>query len=60
VPRAAGRATSGGLEEFVAEVLPENEPMLKVFERRRLVMTMRRERDVVPVTPALAGTARTG
>jgi RimJ/RimL family protein N-acetyltransferase len=42
-----------GLTEFVAEVLPENMPMLKVFERCGLSMTTRRERGTVQVTLAL-------
>jgi RimJ/RimL family protein N-acetyltransferase len=42
-----------GLKEFVAEVLPENVPMLKVFERCGLAMTTRRERGTVHVTLAL-------
>jgi len=46
-----GRAA--GLEEFVAEVLPANVPMLKVFERCGLAMTTSRERGVVHVTLAL-------
>jgi RimJ/RimL family protein N-acetyltransferase len=46
-----GRAA--GLEAFVAEVLPENVPMLKVFERCGLAMTTRGERGVVHVTLAL-------
>lgn len=48
---AIGRAA--GLEAFVAEVLPENAPMLKVFERCGLTMTIRRERGVVHVTLGL-------
>jgi RimJ/RimL family protein N-acetyltransferase len=46
-------ARDGGLETFVAEVLPENLPMLKVFERCGLAMTQRRQRGVVHVTLAL-------
>ena len=46
-------ARAAELKEFVAEVLPENVPMLKVFERCGLVMTTRRERGVVHVTLAL-------
>jgi RimJ/RimL family protein N-acetyltransferase len=48
-----GIGRAAGLEEFVAEVLPENVPMLKVFERCGLAMTTRRERGVVHVTLAL-------
>jgi GNAT superfamily N-acetyltransferase len=39
-----------GIGEFVAEVLPENTPMLKVFQRCGLAMTTRREAGVVHVT----------
>jgi RimJ/RimL family protein N-acetyltransferase len=48
-------ARAAGLKEFVAEVLPENLAMLKVFRRCGLAMTTRRERGVVHVTLALAG-----
>jgi RimJ/RimL family protein N-acetyltransferase len=43
-------ARAGGLEAFVAEVLPENAPMLKVFKRCGLAMTTRRDRGVIHVT----------
>jgi RimJ/RimL family protein N-acetyltransferase len=46
-------ARAAGLAAFVAEVLPENLPMLKVFERCGLAMKTRRERGVVHVTLAL-------
>jgi len=46
-------ARAAALKEFVAEVLPENMPMLKVFERCGLAMTTRRDRGVVHVTLAL-------
>ena len=36
-------ARANGLEAFVAEVLPENAPMLKIFERCGLAMTTRSE-----------------
>jgi len=49
-----GIARAGGLESFVAEVLPENGPMLKVFERCGLAMKTRSERGVVHVTLALS------
>jgi len=39
-----------GLEELVAEVLADNVPMLKVFERSGLVMTKKHEGSVVHVT----------
>jgi RimJ/RimL family protein N-acetyltransferase len=43
-------ARAAGLKELVAEVLPDNTPMLKVFERSGLPMTRKRERDAVHVT----------
>ena len=48
-----GIARAAGLEQFVAEVLPENVPMLKVFERCGLAITTRHDRGVVHVTLAL-------
>jgi RimJ/RimL family protein N-acetyltransferase len=48
-----GIARAAGLREFVAEVLPENLPMLKVFERCGLAMATHRERGVVHVTLTL-------
>ena len=54
-----GIARAAGLEAFVAEVLPENMPMLKVFERCGLAMTTRSERGVVHVTLALSQLAKT-
>ncbi len=47
-------ARDAGLKALVAEVLPENAPMLKVFERCGLNMTTRREAGVVHVTLDLA------
>jgi len=47
-------ARAAGIEMFVAEVLPENMPMLKVFERCGLAMTTRSERGVVHVTLSLS------
>jgi RimJ/RimL family protein N-acetyltransferase len=38
-----------GLKEFTAEVLPENVPMLKVFEKSGLTTSTKRERGVVHV-----------
>ena len=52
-------ARAAGLEAFIAEVLPENVPMLKVFERCGLAMTTRSERGVVHVTLALSHGAET-
>jgi RimJ/RimL family protein N-acetyltransferase len=51
-------ARAARLEEFVAEVLPENVPMLKVFERCGLAMTTRSERGVVHVTLFLSPGAK--
>jgi RimJ/RimL family protein N-acetyltransferase len=48
-----GIARAAALKEFIAEVLPENVPMLRVFERCGLAMTTRRERGIVHVTLAL-------
>jgi L-amino acid N-acyltransferase YncA len=50
----AGLARQSGLRELVAEVLPENTPMLKVFQASGLSMTTRHEAGVVHVTLALA------
>lgn len=47
-------ARANGLRKFVAEVLPENAPMLKIFERCGLVMTTRRERGIILVTLRLS------
>ena len=47
-------ARANGLEELIAEVLPDNAPMLKVFERCGLAMTTRRDRGVVHVRLALS------
>jgi RimJ/RimL family protein N-acetyltransferase len=49
-----GIARAAELEEFVADVLPENVPMLKVFERCGLSMKTRSKKGVVHVTLALA------
>jgi RimJ/RimL family protein N-acetyltransferase len=40
-------ARAAGLQELVAEVLPENKPMLKLFERSGLHMTTTPHSDVV-------------
>jgi RimJ/RimL family protein N-acetyltransferase len=42
-------ARTAGVKEFTAEVLPENRPMLKVFEKSGLDVTMTREPGVVHV-----------
>jgi GNAT superfamily N-acetyltransferase len=47
-------AGAAGLQEFAAEVLAENLPMLKVFTRCGLDMKTRREKDIVHVTLSLA------
>ena len=43
-------ARAAGLKELFAEVLPDNAPMLKVFEHSALPMARKRERDAVHVT----------
>jgi RimJ/RimL family protein N-acetyltransferase len=52
-------AGAAGIGEFIAEVLPENVPMLKVFERCGLAMKTRSEQGVVHVTLALQQGAKT-
>jgi RimJ/RimL family protein N-acetyltransferase len=47
-------ARANGLRKFVAEVLPENAPMLKIFERCGLEMTTRRGRGVIHVALSLS------
>ena len=44
-----GLARAAGLHELVAEVLAENAPMLKVFERSGLTMNTSRQSNVVHV-----------
>jgi RimJ/RimL family protein N-acetyltransferase len=39
-----------GLREFIADVLSENAPMLKVFERSGLAISTEREGSVMHVT----------
>lgn len=46
----AAIARAAGLQELIAEVLPENRPMLKVFEKSGLRMTRTEEHEVVHVT----------
>ncbi len=48
--RLAAIGREAGLTELVAEVLSDNAPMLKVFERSGLAMTTKREGAVVHVT----------
>jgi len=40
-------ARNAGVKEFIAEILPENRPMLKVFEKSGLNFIMTREPGVV-------------
>jgi len=47
-------AREAGMKALIAEVLPDNVSMLKVFERSGLPMTTRREAGVVHVTLDLA------
>jgi RimJ/RimL family protein N-acetyltransferase len=42
-------ARDAGLKELIAEVLPENAPMLKVFEKSRLKRSTKSENGVVHV-----------
>ena len=46
----AGIARSGGIKKFIAEVLPENIAMLKVFEKSVFDVTTQREPRVVHVS----------
>jgi RimJ/RimL family protein N-acetyltransferase len=46
----AAIARDAGLKELIAEVLPENTAMLKVFRKTGLHSTMRREADITHVT----------
>jgi GNAT superfamily N-acetyltransferase len=50
VRHLAAIARGAGLQELIAEVLPENMSMLKVFERSGLHMTTIPESEVVHVT----------
>ena len=45
----AAIAREAGLRQLVAEVLPDNIPMLKVFEKSDLPLTTKREPEVVHV-----------
>ena len=49
-----------GLEELVAEVLADNAPMLKVFERSGLAMTAKHEGTVVHVSLRCVAPAESG
>jgi RimJ/RimL family protein N-acetyltransferase len=43
----AALARAAGLKEFTAEVLPDNTPMLKVFEKSGLTFSSKRSADGV-------------
>ena len=43
-------ARGAGIDELIAEVLPDNTSMLKVFEKSRFRLSRRRESQVVHVT----------
>jgi RimJ/RimL family protein N-acetyltransferase len=45
----AAIARGAGLQELIAEVLPDNTPMLKVFERSGFPLSMQREPRVIHV-----------
>jgi RimJ/RimL family protein N-acetyltransferase len=45
----ASIAREAGLEELIAEVLPDNIPMLKVFEKSGFRLSTKREPQVVHV-----------
>ncbi len=47
-------ARAGGLQELIAEVLPDNVPMLKMFEKGGLPLATKRESGVVHVTLRLS------
>jgi ribosomal protein S18 acetylase RimI-like enzyme len=49
----AAIAKEAGIRQLVAEVLPENAPMLKLFDKSGLAMSARSEPGVVHVTLAL-------
>jgi RimJ/RimL family protein N-acetyltransferase len=50
----AAIAGEAGLKELVAEVLPDNAPMLKVFEKSGLCLSTKREAQVIHVTLQLS------
>jgi GNAT superfamily N-acetyltransferase len=45
----AAIARSCGIRELIAEILPDNTPMLKVFEKRGFDLSMKRESGVMHV-----------
>ena len=52
----AARAASVGIERFVAEVMPENRPMLRVFEEAGFVVSRALEQGTVEVAFPIAPT----
>ena len=50
-------ARAGGIKELIAEVLPENVPMLKVFQKSGLGLQTKRRAGVVDVTLNVADDA---
>jgi RimJ/RimL family protein N-acetyltransferase len=54
----AGIARGAGLRELIADVLPENDAMLKVFAKSGLPLRTKRESDVVQVVLRLDATGR--
>ena len=46
----AAMAQAAGVKELIAEVLPENAPMLKVFERSGFPMTVTRAGGLMHIT----------
>jgi RimJ/RimL family protein N-acetyltransferase len=50
----AATARAAGLQELIADVLPDNAPMLKVFEKSGLRLSLTRESQVVHVTLRLS------
>jgi RimJ/RimL family protein N-acetyltransferase len=50
----AATARAAGLQELIADVLPDNAPMLKVFEKSGLRLSATRESRVVHVTLRLS------
>ena len=55
----AAIARSAGLQELVADVLPDNDAMLKVFAKSGFPLTTKRDPDVVQVALQLKGTGAT-
>ncbi len=55
--RLCSVAHAAGARELMAEVLPENGPMLKVFEQSGFPVAVQRNPDIVHVTIDLSSTA---